>query len=74
MLKPTARVAVALTRIKNDVDMMAFLTAERGETLEQIASQRDDIALRQLQGKAQFLFELLALVERSPELANKLST
>lgn len=72
LTKPDVRGAVALVRVKHDADLQAIFTNELNETLKQLATQRDDVVFRQLQGRAQYLFELRELVEKSQELAAKL--
>ena len=73
LVKITAREAAALIRVKNDADMKGFIQRELEELKKQMVDQRDDITLRQMQGKARYLFELLELIEDSVVLANKLS-
>lgn len=68
-----ARMAVALTKVKHDDELKAFFARELAETERQLVTMRDDVALRHCQGKAQYLVELLDLVEKSTELAGKLA-
>lgn len=70
--KIDAQVAHGLHRIKNDAAICAFLDAQLSDTLNSLALQKDDVAFRQAQGKAQYLFDLRELIEKSPELVVKL--
>ena len=72
LTKPDVRGAVALVKVKYDADLQAVFTNELNETLKQLATQRDEVVFRQLQGRAQYLFELRELVDKSQELAAKL--
>jgi hypothetical protein len=72
LVKPDAQTINAFIRAKGDFQLNKFLQAEKEETYKLLVGQRDEITVRQMQGKLQFLLDLQALIEKSSELATKL--
>jgi hypothetical protein len=71
MLRPDGRVLVRLAALRDDKELIGWLSANLEAYRHGAVMQRDDTELRITQGKAQVLTELLELVETSPELLDK---
>lgn len=66
LTKPTPRQLEALRRLRSDdlAPVLEFLANENGATLGALMTLLDETTLRQFQGKAQFINELLTLVQK----------
>jgi hypothetical protein len=79
VLKPNKEVVDAILALKSrqpkDWDVLvSWLAAERDDARNNLEKQRDDIALRQDQGRAQVLSEFLATDAAALELIKKFRT
>ncbi len=73
-MRVTLPIAQAFNKLKHAElnPIVEFLEASRGEALELMAQCGDEWQWRQAQGRAALIKELLDLVAKAPELADKL--
>lgn len=66
LTKPSPRQIEALRRLRSDelAPILEFLAQENGVVLGSLTTLLDGTTLRQFQGKAQFINELLTLVQK----------
>jgi hypothetical protein len=73
--KPTPAVLQALTNLRGQtawLEIVKFLEDESRATDRVLAEAQEDWRLRQMQGRAQFLRELLSLAQNAPTILEKL--
>lgn len=66
MERPGKEVLESLTRLKHDEVLMRWLQTNLTRFTRETVMQRDDISLRQAQGKAALLEELIGLIRYEP--------
>ena len=67
--RDTAR---AMVRVRSEGTITLYLQAELKEVQNRMTHVIEDVAMRQYQGKAQQLQDLLSVIEKSVETAEKL--
>lgn len=72
MIRPNERVLERLSVLKNDNELMGWLTASLEAYRDAAVMQRDDTELRIVQGKGQLLTEIIELTNSSSALIDKL--
>ena len=71
MIKPSGQILSSLRNLRGDDILMGWLQANLDAYRDDTVKQRDDIALRQAQGKAQVMDEFISFIRRSPDLIDK---
>ena len=76
LTKPTKQMLRSLYKHSQQdswVEITKLFEEELSKTFEVLADSREDTALRQMQGRAQFIREFLALVREAPRHLEKLN-
>jgi len=71
VIRPSKEVLERLLYLKNDSVLVGWLTASLEQFRDEAVLQADDTRLRQVQGSAQVLREVLDLISRSDALLHK---
>lgn len=75
LTKPNSRALRAFYSLSNRTgwdDISAFLDEELAAVYEQLSQAREEVTLRQLQGRAQFIVDFKKVVRDAPTLLEKL--
>lgn len=66
LTRPSKEVLESLTRLKHDSYLMAWLAANRERSRTETVLQQDGNLLRQAQGRAQVIDELISFIQYEP--------
>lgn len=75
LTKPNSKALRAFYSFSNRTgwdDISAFLDGELAATYERLVKALDEVTVRQLQGRAQFIVDLQKMVREAPQLLEKM--
>jgi hypothetical protein len=71
MIRPTDRHLAALAGLRQNADLLDYLRLSQADCYKNLASQKDEVLLRQTQGQAQAVSTILELIDSAPGILSR---